>query len=252
MPTDIGKDVVDGSTFSQALFNDEEIVKIRKAVIKTEFIKGMVKATLNANHYGGYMVQDAAYCFDAVEVFEAAAKEMKEKGMIEFSEIYQSQSTSLKEYNEEFATTWHLQNAKSIVKGPAAKAYLKFERKVSRECPKFLAIAMLPCHMLWPWIANQLIDFVAEWNPYYKGWFEENKTDPNHKGHLEKFVDYHFVPEEKKAALDIFRMGMIHELNFFREACKESCFDYDFFSKWLKIAFVCVVIFYEFKYVVVL
>jgi len=172
MPTDLRKDKVDGSTFSQALFNDEEIVKIRKAVIKTEFIKGIVKATLNANHYGGYMVQDAAYCFDAVKVFEGAAKEMKEQRMIEFSDLYQLQSTKYKEMcNKEFVTTWHLQNTESIVMGPAAETYLKFEGKVGRECPKFLAIAMLPCHMLWPWIANQLIDFVADLNPYYKGWF---------------------------------------------------------------------------------
>ena len=74
MPTDIRKDVGDGSTFSQDLFNDEEVVKIRKAVIKTEFIKGMVKETLNANHYGGYMVQDAAYCLDAVKAFDEAAR----------------------------------------------------------------------------------------------------------------------------------------------------------------------------------
>lgn len=111
------------------------------------------------------MVQDAAYCFDAVKAFDEAARKMEEQEMFEFSAIYQSQSTSLKEYNKEFVTTWHLQNTKSIVMGPAAKIYVEYEGRVSRDYPKFLVIAMLPCHMLWPWIANQLIDFVAKSNP---------------------------------------------------------------------------------------
>lgn len=222
MTTALRKDVVDDPSFSQDLFNNEEIVKIRDAAVKTEFIKGMVSGTLNPNYYGGYMVQDAAYCFDAVKAFDEAARKMEEQEMFEFSAIYQSQSMSLKEYNKEFVTTWHLQNTKSIVMVPAAKTYVEYEGRVSRDYPKFLAIAMLPCHMLWPWIANQLVDFVAKSNPYYKGWFKENETAPNHKGHLEKFVDSHFGPKEKKQALTIFHDGMINELNFFRDACLEK------------------------------
>ena len=72
MTTALRKDVVDGPSFSQ----DEEIVKIRDAAITTEFIKGMVSGTLNPNYYGGYMVQDAAYCYDAVKAFDEAARKM--------------------------------------------------------------------------------------------------------------------------------------------------------------------------------
>ena len=220
MTTALRKDGVDGPSFSQGLFDDETVVEIRNKVIKTDFIKGMVTATLNANYYGGYMVQDAAYCFKAVDVFKDAAIVMDEEGMSDFAELYRSQSKSLKEYNKEFVTTWHLKDTKSIVMGDAVKAYLEDERKIARDNAKFLAIAMLPCHMLWPWIANQLIDFVAKSNPYYKGWFKENETEPNHKGHLEKFVDSHFDPKEKKKALTFFRKAMQNELNFFLDAYK--------------------------------
>ena len=221
-------DVVDGSSFSQALFNDEKSVEIRNAAIKTEFIKGMVEATLNANYYGGYMVQDAAYCFSAVKTFGMAAKNCEKTLPKAFSSLYEEQSKLLEEYNDDFVKTWHLKSADSIDMGTAAKTYVEYEGRVSRDSPKFLAIAMLPCHMLWPWIANQLIDFVGEWNPYFKGWFKDNKTEPNHKGHLEKFVDSHFDRhnhKERKKALTIFREGMNCELNFFEEACagcKES------------------------------
>ena len=205
-------------SFSQGLFNDKEVVKIRDAAIATKFIQGMVLGTLNPKQYGGFMVQDAAYCFAAVEAVDNAAKEMQHQGMLEFSSLYQEQSKLLKEYNEDFVKTWHLKNAESIVMGRAADKYVKYEDDVSRQRPKFLAIAMLPCIMLWPWIANQLISHVKENNPYYF-WFEENKIE---EGDLKTFVDSHFSPEEKEEALDIFRDGMINELNFFRDACNES------------------------------
>ena len=41
------------------------------------------------------MLQDAAYCFDAVKAFDEAARKMEEQEMFEFSAIYQSQSTGL-------------------------------------------------------------------------------------------------------------------------------------------------------------
>ena len=58
--------------------------------------------------------------------------------------------------------------------------YVGYESTLSQEYPKFLATAMLPCTMLWSWIAGELIDFVDKKNPYY-GWFEDNKPDPNNK-----------------------------------------------------------------------
>lgn len=230
VPTAPRKDVVDGGpSFSQDLFNNEEIVKIRNTVLNTKFIAGMVSGTLNPNYYGGYTVQDAAYCYDAVAAYDTAAKEMQTQDMPEFSLLYRVQSESYKYYNQEFVKTWHLKSTDSVVMGPAAAMYVGYEAAVSRQRPRFLAIAMLPCTMLWPWIANQLITHVNKNNPYYI-WFEENKTDPDHKSHLEKFVDSYFSPEEEKEALDIFRDGMINELNFFREACNESLFYYSSFN----------------------
>ena len=155
--------------FSQGLFNDKEVVKIRDAAIATKFIQGMVLGALNPKQYGGFMVQDAAYCFAAVEAVDNAAREMQHQGMREFSSLYQEQSKLLKEYNEDFVKTWHLKNAESIVMGPAADKYVKYEDDVSRQRPKFLAIAMLPCIMLWPWIANQLIGHVEKNSTYYFG-----------------------------------------------------------------------------------
>lgn len=125
--------------------------------------------------------------------------------------------------------TWRLKNTDSVVMGPAADMYVGYEAALSRQRPKFLAIAMLPCTMLWPWIASEIICSVSNTNPYY-GWFEDNKPDPDHKSRLEKFVDFFFSAEEREEALVVFHEGMINELNFFRDACDETLYYYSFFN----------------------
>ena len=38
--------------------------------MESKYIQGMASGTLDPDKYGGFMVQDAAYCFNAVEVFD--------------------------------------------------------------------------------------------------------------------------------------------------------------------------------------
>ena len=59
----------------------------------------MATGTLDPDDYGGYMVQDAAYCFNAVGAFDHAAQEMQGQGKPEFSLLYRVQSESYKSYN---------------------------------------------------------------------------------------------------------------------------------------------------------
>ncbi|PFX28128.1 hypothetical protein AWC38_SpisGene7138 [Stylophora pistillata] len=97
----------------------------------------------------------------------------------------------------------------SVAMGPAAETYVGYERALSQKDPKYLCTAMLPCTMLWPWLANELINSVKVDNPYYV-WFKDNETSPDHKSHLERFV-YHFFAqvdlEEQKKCLSIFQEG---------------------------------------------
>jgi len=217
------------SSFSQDLFNNATSVTIRNAAKETKFIQGMANGTLDPDDYGGYMVQDAAYCFNAVGAFDFAAQQMQLQGKLEFSLLYRVQSESYKSYNQEFVKTWRLKNTDSVVMGPAAEMYVGYESALSRQDAKFLSIAMLPCTMLWPWIAGELIDSVDKKNPYY-GWFEDNKPDPNDKSRLEKFVDFFFTEEDKEKSLLIFHEGLVNELNFFRDACDETLYYYSYFN----------------------
>ena len=56
----------------------------------------MAKGTLDPNVYGGYMVQDGAYCFNAVDSYERAAEKMQEVGKLDFSLLYRTQSESFR------------------------------------------------------------------------------------------------------------------------------------------------------------
>ena len=217
------------SSFGQELFNNKTSIKIRNAAKESKFIQGMATGTLDPDDYGGYMVQDAAYCFNAVGAFDYAAQQMQVQGKPEFSLLYRVQSETYKSYNQEFVKTWRLKNTDSVVMGPAAEMYVGYESALSRQDAKFLCIAMLPCTMLWPWIASELIDSVDENNPYY-GWFEDNKPDTNDKSRLEKFVDFFFTPEDKEKSLLIFHEGLVNELNFFRDACDETLYYYSYFN----------------------
>lgn len=140
----------DRPSFSQELFNNKTSVKIRNAAKESMFIQGMASGTLDPDDYGGYTVQDAAYCFNAVEAFDVAANQMQGQGKPEFALMYRVYSESYKQYNQEFVKVWRLKSTESIVMGPAAATYVGYESALSRQDPKYLAIAMLPCTMLWP------------------------------------------------------------------------------------------------------
>ena len=100
-----------GESFCNALFNAPKSERIRNLAKESTFIQGMVKGSLDHNVYGGFMVQDAAYCFNAVDSFERAAEKMQEVGKPEFSLLYRSQSESFKRYNQDFLQKWRLRNS---------------------------------------------------------------------------------------------------------------------------------------------
>ena len=51
-------------SFSSALFNEPMSEIIRNLAKESEYIQGMDKGILDPNVFGGYTVQDAAYCFN--------------------------------------------------------------------------------------------------------------------------------------------------------------------------------------------
>ncbi|XP_044166688.1 uncharacterized protein LOC122950759 [Acropora millepora] len=210
------------NSFSQRLFDEPESQKIRNLTKETAFITGMESGLLNANYYGAYMVQDIAYLANGAEAYKNAADLMKD----EFKTFYTEMATKWgSEYLKPMLTAWHLKDAGNVEPGTAAKEYMSFLITVSRGQPKYLAIAMLPCSMLWRWMADQLVDSVLVDSAYYS-WFADNKSpSPGYKGSLERFVDANFDQEEFDTAKPFFCKAMVHECSFFSEGGNQTLCD---------------------------
>lgn len=89
-------------TFAQSLFDDEFSVKVREAVLETLFFKRMINNTLSSEEYGGYMVQGAAFIYDAIKAFNLAAKDMQGKSPPDFALFYRGRSASFASYSSYF------------------------------------------------------------------------------------------------------------------------------------------------------
>ena len=175
----------------------------------------MTSGLLNANDYGAYMIQDIAYLANGAKAYQNAAN--RTEG--DFKAFYTNMSIRWRsDYLQQMLTAWHLNSSENIEPGTAAKEYMLYLINVSTSQPKYLAVAMLPCTMLWRWMADQLVCSVSAYSAYYS-WFQDNKSpSPGHKGSTERFVDAHFTPDEFKTAKPFFCKSMVHECSFFSES----------------------------------
>ena len=169
------------------------------------------------------MIQDTAYLDNANKVYSEAAQMMEEQGDGDAAVFYRGQAAKYEDYYQEFLKTWHLKSAEEVEAGPALQAYMGYQQAVVKKHPRYLPISMLPCTMLWPWMARSLIEKVdKEKNPYYEDWFVKNLREPDTRSSTERFVDESYAAFNEDIAVKIFCEGMMSELNFFREACDEG------------------------------
>ena len=107
----------------------------------------------------GYMVQNASYIFDAIKCFKTAAAKMQGSSTYppDYSLFYRGRATRYEKYSSEyFVSKWNLKSGESVIMDPAAATYTAFLVKLAETDPRYLAIGVLPCAMLWPWIAAKL------------------------------------------------------------------------------------------------
>ena len=210
-------------SFSKLLFENVRLsVPIREHALKTKFIQGMTVGSLRPTQYGRYMIQDIAYLYNAVKVYSEAAQKMEAQRKPDFAFFYWRQAKKYEEYYQGFLKTWDLESAEEVHRDPAVQAYMGYQQGVVKKHPRYLPIAMLPCTMLWPWMAASLIENVDKQNPYYEDWFVKNLREPDTQSSTERFVDQNSIAFDEGTALKIFCEGMMNELNFFREACDEA------------------------------
>ena len=93
---------------------------------------------------------------------------MEEQSKPDFALFYRGQASKYEEYYQAFLKKWNLESAEEVHVGPAFQAYMGYQNIVVKQHPRYLPVAMLPCTMLWSWIAGSLIQTVNKQNRIMK------------------------------------------------------------------------------------
>ena len=141
------------------------------------------------------------------DVYRLAAVKMDDQNNKEYANFYWRQSTKFY-LHENFIREKAL--SREGQEGTALQAYKEFLSNVG---PEHLALAMLPCSMLYPELARVEVQNPAG-NVYEEDFFKENRRDD--ESSTEKFVNKIKDITEQRALL-IFWRGLKHELNLLRE-----------------------------------
>ena len=175
----------------------------------------MAEGILPLKNYNRFLAQDAAYFNHVADVYHKAAKAMEENSNREYATFYWKQSAKFSHFHRQLIQEKDISGQGE--EGAALKAYKDFLNNVAH---KNLAVAMLPCSMLYPELAKKTVQN-PETNVYETDFFHVNRR--NDESSTERFVNaIEDITED--VALPIFRAGLRHELEFLKEVCDcEDC-----------------------------
>ena len=168
----------------------------------------MAQGEFPLSNYRYFLEQDAAYFDHVADVYRLAATKMEIQKNKDYANFYWKQSAKFSHLHKQFIQKKDLSGNGQV--GTALKEYKDFLSNVS---PEYLALAMLPCSMLYPELARVEVQNPAG-NLYEEDFFKENRRDD--ESSTEKFVNEIKDIKEQRALL-IFWRGLKHELNLLRE-----------------------------------
>lgn len=192
-----------------------ECEDIAQAVLETDYFKGILNNDLDPNAYGSLMVQDAYYCFKALDSYTAAASHPYDDDCAVFLAGKQ-QSYAL--YNETYHSIWHIRDAYGVMPGQAISDYADYESYVAGNLiTPYLFAVMLPCEYLWTWVANNL-RLTADKDGLYYFWIEGNAGVPEGAYQMAHMLETYRTDIDESKAKEIFRTAMENELKVFTSA----------------------------------
>lgn len=200
-------------TFSEKLWISS--LPTPEKTLSTCFINGIASGNLDPNAYGKYTVQDAIFCYhDTKNLYILLNKETNPK----YREFLLNRIKSYEAYTKQMFLDWQIKNPDGIWLGAAAKSYVDFLTAVATtQNTLYALVTMLPCEMLWPWIAKK-IDNGQSSNLYYF-WITGNESAG--PGAIETFINQQAEFIEFPLAAQIYQNAMNGEFNFFASPCKE-------------------------------
>ena len=193
----------------------KECEDIANAVLETDYFKGILNNNLDPNAYGSLMVQDAYYCFEALDSYVTAATHPYDNDCAEF---LAKKKESYAEYNETYHKIWHVRDSNGVLPGQEILDYANYEAYVAGNLKTpYLFAVMLPCEYLWTWVANQL-NPIANPDGLYYFWIGGNAGVPNGAYQMANMLEAYRNEIDENQAKKIFRTAMEHELKVFTSA----------------------------------
>lgn len=189
--------------------------KVAQHTLETNFIRGIATSTLSPMHYARYMIQDAIFCHNVTQNLQTLLAKHQHP---DYQLFLESRIAAFEKYTFTMFTEWRILQPNGINLSKEAINYINFQKKICHELNFFIAlIAMLPCEMLWPWLAHQIDN--GDKNNLYYFWIESNKS----KGKsLQSFIDNNSTHVDVILAKKIFHTSLMNELSFFRSAFEEE------------------------------
>ncbi|XP_052798102.1 uncharacterized protein LOC128230119 [Mya arenaria] len=183
--------------------------------LQTGFVQGIRNATLNPESFGGYMLQDSMFCYEASKNIDLAESNATDPIIKQF---LQKRFQSYKDYFQSLFNTWHIVDASGIKLDQACTAYIAHEHDVAMNRNSvYFVVALLPCAKLWPWIGQQIAADTGNFGVYTK-WVQENFS-PDSSG-VTKYETLINNAEaqgviNRNEALEVYTKSMMGEVNFF-------------------------------------
>lgn len=202
-------------SMSQELFNSQLSKKIRDKALSSMFITGMAKGNLPLDQYRDFLVQDAVYLQRVAKVYYNAQQAMLIQKNTVFANFYSGQHKKFLKLHEDLVAKKKVKELQENEVGEALQDYMWFLSQVD---PHRLAIAMLPCSMLYRELAKTEVQNPNN-NVYEKDWFQENRS--NGESSTEKFVNTNFKVGEENYD-PVFLGSLIRDVNLLLEICGEK------------------------------
>ncbi|XP_060080322.1 uncharacterized protein LOC132559716 [Ylistrum balloti] len=204
-------EAVRNMTLSEYLWNKTEA--IRNKTLSTYFVQGIANGSLNPTAFGGFMIQDAVYCYKIKNSIDISADRAPDG---ELKEYLRNESAAFDSIYKYLSEKWRIKNPAGINLTESCQSYADYERQIaSTEDTIYMLVAMTPCYKLWPWLGKQLQSVN---HGVYNEWFNDN-FNPYFDGYkmLDAFVDEAEtnMSINRSKALEVFTRCMQGEYEFF-------------------------------------
>lgn len=200
------------SEFTKELW--DKSMDIANDALKSCFISGIAKGDLDPNDYGKYTIQDVIYCYRSTQNLKFL---LQNPANNKYKKFIENRIASFESYTKTLFEQWNIANPDAIKLSEAAETYINYQELIFKHYNIIYAIvSMLPCEMLWTWLANKMQNNISEHN-VYSFWIKENMgSEP---GKIGDFLNQYSDHVDFDEALQIFLNCMRGEYNFFCSPC---------------------------------